>query len=174
MEVHECLQRRRTPYPQIVAIGGRALGQQRQEGGHLGTVDVRDGTAPEAEGNDGTRGLVCSRYNKQWGRRHDRKKCAVYKIGKVPFFFYRPVCETRGMWDTSLVQANEDYRVPRILWSPQLHIHAASPHGWDPQLEAQQREKTTLVVPMTLKELLQIRNNRINILVTVSGIHSHS
>ena len=24
----------------------------------------------------------------------------------------------------------------RLLWSAQLHLHAESPHGWDPQLEA--------------------------------------
>ena len=23
-----------------------------------------------------------------------------------------------------------------VLWSAQLHLHAESPHGWDPQLEA--------------------------------------
>ena len=23
-----------------------------------------------------------------------------------------------------------------LLWSAQLHLHAESPHGWDPQLEA--------------------------------------
>ena len=32
----------------------------------------------------------------------------------------------------------------------------------------------TLVGPMTLKESLQIRNNRLSVPVTVSGIHSHS
>ena len=25
-----------------------------------------------------------------------------------------------------------------LLWSAQLHLRAASPHGWDPQLEAKQ------------------------------------
>ena len=35
-------------------------------------------------------------------------------------------------------------------------------------------ETVTLVSPMTLEESLQIRNNRLSIPVTVSGIHSHS
>ena len=55
---------------------------------------------------------------------------------------------------------------PSPCWeSPRLGPTAGS---------ASKEETVTLVDPMTLEESLQIRNNRLSIPVTVSGIHSHS
>ena len=51
-----------------------------------------------------------------------------------------------------------------------LRVPTVGTHSW----KRIQRETVTLVGPMTLKESLQIRNNRLSIPVTVSGIHSHS
>ena len=67
------------------------------------------------------------------------------------------------------------YGVRRLHTTHNVHKQqAASSHGWDPQQEVETQEIVTLVGPMRLKELLQIRNNRIGILVTVSGIYNHS
>ena len=51
-----------------------------------------------------------------------------------------------------------------------LRVPTVGTHSW----KRIQRETVTLVGPMTLKESLQIRNNRLSIPVTVLGIHSHS
>ena len=51
-----------------------------------------------------------------------------------------------------------------------LEVPTVGTHSW----KRIQEETVTLVGPMTLEESLQIRNNRLSILVTVSGIHSHS
>ena len=50
-----------------------------------------------------------------------------------------------------------------------LGVPTVGTHSW----KRIQRETVTLVGPMTLQESLQIRNNRLSIPVTVSGIHSH-
>ena len=51
-----------------------------------------------------------------------------------------------------------------------LRVPTVGTHSW----KRIQEETVTLVGPMTLKESLQIRNNRLSTPVTVSGIHSHS
>ena len=51
-----------------------------------------------------------------------------------------------------------------------LRVPTVRTHSW----KRIQRETVTLVGPMTLKESLQIKNNRLSTPVTVSGIHSHS
>ena len=51
-----------------------------------------------------------------------------------------------------------------------LEVPTVGTHNW----KRIQEETVTLVGPMTLEESLQIRNNRLSIPVTVSGIHSHS
>ena len=73
----------------------------------------------------------------------------------------------------------------RELWASRLRNQnvmeraAPSPCCKSPRLgptvgRVSKKETVTLVGPMTLKESLQIRNNRLSIPVTVSGIHSHS
>ena len=51
-----------------------------------------------------------------------------------------------------------------------LEVPTVGTHSW----KRIQEETVTLVDTMTLKESLQIRNNRLTTPVTVSGIHSHS
>ena len=54
---------------------------------------------------------------------------------------------------------------------------AAGPHGWGPPLEAASKERHSPGGPNYTKGrnvTLQIGNNTLSILVTVSRIHSHS
>ena len=50
-----------------------------------------------------------------------------------------------------------------------LEVPTVGTHSW----KRIQEETVALVGTMTLEESLQIRNNRLSIPVTVSGIHSH-
>ena len=56
-------------------------------------------------------------------------------------------------------------------------MKAAGPHGWGPPLEAASKERHSPGGPNYTKGrnvTLQIGNNTLSILVTVSRIHSHS
>ena len=58
-----------------------------------------------------------------------------------------------------------------------VFMKAAGPHGWGPPLEAASKERCSPGGPNYTKGrnvTLQIGNNTLSILVTVSRIHSHS
>ena len=96
-----------------------------------------------------------------------------------------PQCITPQTSRVSVASPLQRFYVPRLTYSTLRNLQQRiiesvaislcyKSHNWDPQLEANQREKATLVGLMQFKESLQITNNILNIPITVSGIHSHS